>query len=225
MTNRDRGAGPVPPGKPRHATPSRHTRGRRPQRKTNPGLRATIPWAAGLCAVVAAVLIVAAESPPPGKHHNTPGQQSAVENPANQPSPSQSSTSPAASPSPSVSKSASTKSATEKTGGDAAVSGSPGWHWHVIADYKGTGAETTGTFRVQPHQKWNLRWSFSCPSGTRGGMFEIQDVAAATTQVNSVIETTAAAAHGTDVVYPDGVRNYLVVTSACPWTAKTIQRS
>lgn len=225
MTNRDPDARPVPPGKPRHATPYRNTRRRRPRRQANPGLRVTIPWAVGLCAVVAAVLVVAAESPSTGKR-DTSDQQSARERLPTQPSQSSSRTSPeSGSTSPSPAAGASTHPATPQRGGDTAENDSAKWHWLVMAHFAGTRGETTSTFRVLPHQKWNLRWSFSCPSATKAGMFEIQDVAAATTRVNTVIETTAAAGRGTDVVFPDGASNYLIVTSACSWTAKAIQRS
>jgi hypothetical protein len=215
MTNRGSDARPVPPGKPRHATPYRRTRRRRPERKVNPGLRATIPWVVGLCAVVAAVLVVAAESPQSGKR-DASDQLSAGQRLATQPN----ATSPATHPD------SGTTSSPAATG----TSGTPatdvaGWHWHAVADFSGTGTKTTSSFRVKPHQKWNLRWSFYCPSATQDETFEIQYVPAATGQVDTIIMTTAAAGRGTDVVDPDGAGNYLIVTSSCSWTAKAIQRS
>jgi len=214
MTNRGPDARPVPPGKPRHATPHRRTRRRRSQRKANPGLRATIPWAAGLCAVVAAVLVVAAESPPAGRR-DTSDQLSARERLATQPNPASSVTPP---PTGTTSSPPATGASTTP------ATDSASWHWHVVEGFSGTGNKTTSTFRVQPHQKWNLRWSFYCPSATRAETFEIQYVPVATAQAHTIIVTTAAAARGTDVVNPDGARAYLIVTSACSWTAKAIQR-
>lgn len=219
MTYHDPDAWP-PPHMPRHAMPTHHRR-RRPRQSPAPGLRGAIPWAIGLCSVVAAVMVVAALSPP--ARTGRTDEDSVRQSPAGQPnSPSPASGSGAARSAPPA---ADTQPGMALLGSNAAGHDGAAWHWEVMAGFSGTGDVTTATFRVRQQADLHLRWSFRCPSGTEAGALEIQDVDAATRSVDGSIEDTGTAGRGTVVIYPGGAHKFLVVTSGCSWTVRAVQRS
>lgn len=218
MTYHDPDAWP-PPHMPRHAMPNRRRR-RRPRQSATPGLRGAVPWAIGLCSVVAAVMVVAALSPPArtGKTE----EDSATQKLANQPStPSPTSASKAHSAAPG----AATQPALALLGSNTAQHHGATWHWQVRAGFSGTGDVTTPTFRVRQQADLHLRWTFRCPSGTQAGTLEIEDVDASTRNVDGSVEDTGIAGRGTAVIYPGGADRFLVVRSGCSWTVKAVQRS
>jgi hypothetical protein len=89
-----------------------------------------------------------------------------------------------------------------------------------IAVFRGTGNQTTRSFRVSPAKKWALRWSYSCPSQQRG-RFLVAEARTASADGASVDEYGAGGS-GQTWLRPDGSTHELTVISTCSWIVKVV---
>jgi hypothetical protein len=82
--------------------------------------------------------------------------------------------------------------------------------------FRGTGNRTTSQFTVAPHHRWNLRWSYACPSRPAAGHLLIREGDAGNAGVS--VSASGAAGAGSTWTYAQAAAHYLVVITNCTWT-------
>jgi hypothetical protein len=86
--------------------------------------------------------------------------------------------------------------------------------------FRGTGNQTTGTFTVARHHRWNLRWSYACLGRPPAGRLLIREGNAGSVGVS--VSAAGAAGAGSTWTYSQAAAHYLVVITNCAWTIQVI---
>ncbi len=153
-------------------------------------------WAAGLCLVVGSIVLVAATA---GRSTET-GQDAA----------SRSSGLPIGAPLPAL--------------GVRVPAGLASYR--EVATFTGRGDKVTGRFRIRADARWQLRWSFRCPAGSRHGHLTVADAAIGVRgaiTLGAAITKLGAGGHGRTWRHASRGSHELVVLSSCTWTMKVVQ--
>jgi hypothetical protein len=195
MTHRDSDQWRLPPRAPQHAVPVEFSRPLRGH--AHRALRLFViagTWAAGLCLVIGSIVLVTAAT------GHSRGQ-------------------------PALAMAGQTSLATGNAS-RLAVAGLANRPEHggfdVIARFSGHGDETTRQFRIRPHLRWELRWTYSCPAGMAAGQLIVED--AGSTETNGAsIDQTGISGAGATWLNSAVPRHSLVVISTCSWTMKAVQ--
>jgi hypothetical protein len=90
----------------------------------------------------------------------------------------------------------------------------------VLRSFTGTGNLTTAQFRVAPHSRWELQWSYTCATRVPRGHLIIREDSTANGGLS--VDAAGAAGAGTTWTYSDASAHYLVVITNCRWTARVI---
>jgi hypothetical protein len=90
----------------------------------------------------------------------------------------------------------------------------------VVRTFAGTGNRETGSFRVGPHRRWGLEWTYHCPAVTPAGRLIIAEGDAPRSGVG--VSAAGATGHGSAWTYSDDRRHYLLVVTGCAWTVRVI---
>jgi|HubBroStandDraft_2_1064218.scaffolds.fasta_scaffold200279_1 hypothetical protein len=194
MTYRDSGRWRLPARSPQHASPFGYSAPVR--RHAHRALRLFVTagtWAAGLCLVIGSIVLVATAA---GPERAQPDLTAARQ----------------ASPRAGLASKAPAKVSGHGTTGSG----------QVVAAFSGRGNLTTGHFRVRPHARWELRWSYSCPAGITEGQLVVAD-AGASGHGGASIDQTGISGAGSIWLGPGKTTHYLVVISTCSWSMKAVQ--
>ncbi len=98
--------------------------------------------------------------------------------------------------------------------------------YREIVTFTGDGDRITSRFRVKADARWQLRWSFRCPSGAERGQLTVADAALGvrgTTALGAAVSQLGADGHGSTWRDPGRASHELVVLSSCSWTMKVVQ--
>jgi hypothetical protein len=158
-------------------------------------------WAAGLCLVIGSIVLVV-KAAGPGR-----GAGSATDSSVHTPVPGNDTVASAG--------------YGIKTGSSAARAS-----YHQLAQFAGRGNDITRRFLVKAGTGWQLKWSYSCPAGTRNDQLTVKDAASAPPGRRALAMAISAAGihgHGTIWFDPNGTSHDLIVLSNCSWTMKVGQ--
>jgi hypothetical protein len=92
----------------------------------------------------------------------------------------------------------------------------------VVAVFSGHGDQTTAPFRVDPADRWQMQWAYTCPAGAAVGLLVVD--AASPTALAADISQSGPAGHGDTWLTPGGRKHQLVVISTCSWTIRVMQQ-
>jgi hypothetical protein len=102
--------------------------------------------------------------------------------------------------------------------------------YKVLANFSGSGNQTTRHFTVKARQRWQLRWAYRCAAqddaGPANAEFKLlrADVAAAgEATLLTATDVFAASGHGSAWFTPGSHQHYLKVVSACSWHVQVVQ--
>jgi hypothetical protein len=91
-----------------------------------------------------------------------------------------------------------------------------------LAAFSGHGDKTTRTFRTAASTSWQVRWSYTCGSAVRAGLFVVED--AGRRAVGASITESGEAGHGITSLLAGIRAHHLIVISNCSWTMKVTQQ-
>lgn len=93
--------------------------------------------------------------------------------------------------------------------------------YRVVTAFSGRGNQTTRPFRLRPHLRWELRWTYNCPAAAVGQL--IVEAAGGTEAAGASIYQTGIGGTGSTWLNTGGPKHSLVVISTCSWTMKAVQ--